>query len=440
MGNTSKHKINRTITSKLPSHPKRSCGLHEGLALYECNIINEVLYRHDKALIEFEHIIDEAKKELKKNGINFVSESSFHNPPSIKDALECASFFLDFKVTSVSDIRNIFGDTTIEQIDNKLGITTFKDNLNPRSSDSVLLFNIALIYCTNSIKSTNKDTSIPFFILKEKYQSLTDIQYNNDRSAFLFDVYDELFNFGISNSPFSSNFVSLYRAYEYFIIPSNSLVQRIIDARKEYSRNNKKYNDDYVRNLKEHEKKIKEAQRNLLFYISNNIIYWLNIQDDELLNYEYQREKQGTLELLTDIMNEFSANRPPRSLSREYFVTALLHMNSNESINYFIHAVNSLFTIKDVYMLKEFYKIIFHVLGKHHLPTEDVNIEDIFNHIYTNSISEKSILSFADFIYGISEISDEEYLIIDTLLYSTTNNPEEYQKIHDMLLAFNPTT
>lgn len=438
MGNTSKHKIDRTITSKLPSHPNRSCGLREGLALYECNIINEVLYRYDNELLEFEHIVEEAKMELKKNGIAFNSEPSFHNPPSTRDALECASFLLDFKVTSDSDIKNIFGDNIIDQIANNLGITTFKDNLNARSSDSVLLFNIALIYCTNSIQSATKHKSIPFFILEERYQSLANIQCDNDRSAFLFNVYNELFNLGISWSPFSSNFVSLYRAYEHFIIPSNSLIQRIIDVRKEYSRNSKKYNDEYVQNLKAHVEKIKKAQKNLLFYISDNLIHWLHTQDEEQLNYEYECEKHNTLELLTNIMNEFKTNRPPLSLSGNYFITALLNMNSNEAIHHFINIVTSLFSIEDDYMIVEFCNIIFHILGKHRLHEIHVDNNTIFNHIYNNSLNEESIKSLAIFIGNISEISDDEYLIIDTLLYSAIHNQDKFQKIYSMILAYNP--
>lgn len=439
MGNTSKHKIDRAITSKLPSRLSRIYNLREGLALSECNIINEVLSRYDNEILEFEHIVEEAKKELKKNGITFVLEPSFHNPPSTGDALKCASFFLDFKVTSDSDIKNVFGDDIIDQIANNLGITTFKDNLNARSSDSILLFNIALIYCTNSIQAATKDKSIPFFILEERYQPLSDIQCDNDLSAFLFNVYNELFNCGISSSPFSSNFVSLYRAYEYFIIPSNSLIQRIIDARKEYSRNSQKYNDEYVRNLKEHVEKIKKAQKNLLLYISDNLIHWLNTQDEEQLNYEYECEKHDTLELLTSIMNEFKASRPPHSLSGEYFATALLNMHSTETITHFINVTTSLFTINDVYMVKEFYKIIFHILGKHRLQVMHVDNNTILNHIQSNPINEESLISLADHIYGISEISDEEYMILDTLLYSITNNQEEFKKVCDMILVYNPT-
>lgn len=439
MGNTSKHKIDRSITSKLPSHLSKICNLREDLALSERNIINEVLYRYDKEILEFEQIVEEAKKELKKNGIAFVSEPSFHNPPSTKDALKCASFFLDFKVTSVSDIRNVFGDDIIDQIANNLGITTYKDNLNARSSDSVLLFNIALIYCTNSIQSAIQSKSIPFFILEDRYLSLTDIQCENDRSAYLFNVYNELSNISISNSPFSSNFVSLYRAYEYFIIPSNNLIQRIIDARKEYSRNNKKYHDEYVQNLKEHEKKIIKAQKNLLFYISDNIIDWINMQDEELSNYEYERDKQETLELITNIMDEFKTNRPPHSLSADFFATALLNLNSDEVINHFINDTKSLLTIKDVFIQKEFYKIVFHILGKHRLHVVPIDNNTIFNHISKNPITENFIILLADFIYGISEISSEEYLIIDTLLYSIINNSENYHKICDMVHIYNPS-
>lgn len=439
MGNTNKHKIDRAITSKLPSSPSKICNLCEGLALSECNIINEVLYRYDKEILEFEYIIEEAKKELRKNKSNFVSKPSFQNPPSTIDALNCASFFLDFKVTSISDIKNVFGDDTIDQIANNLRITTFKDNLNPRSSDSVLLFNIALIYCTNSIQSATKNKSIPFFILEERYQSLTNIQCKNDRSAFLFNVYNELLNYGISSSPFSSNFVSLYRAYEYFIVPSNNLIQQIINTRKEYSRKYKKYNDKYVQNLKEHVKKIINAQKNLLFYISDNIIDWLNIQDEELSNYEYERDKQETLELITNIMDEFKTNRPPHSLSADFFATALLNLNSDEVINHFINDTKSLLTIKDVFIQKEFYKIVFHILGKHRLHVVPIDNNTIFNHISKNPITENFIILLADFIYGISEISSEEYLIIDTLLYSIINNSENYHKICDMVHIYNPS-
>jgi hypothetical protein len=352
----------------------------------------------------------------------------------------CASFFLDFKVTSASQIKEVFGEDIIDLIDDhKFCITTFKDNLKDSCSDSVLLFDIALIYCANNLRATDNDKSIPFFILKDKYKSLADIQCNNnERSAYLLNVYNKLNEIGLSSFPFSSTFVSLYRAYEHYIIPSDKLIKRIIKARKEYSRAAGKYHDKYVCTLKEHEKKIKEAQGKLGFYISNNIISWLNIQDEELLDHEYQCWERDTLELLTAIMDEFKAGRPPRSLSGEYFATALLNMKSNNDIIYFINVVTSLFSIRDVYILNEFYKIIFHILGNHPLQVTHIDSNDIFNHIYNNSITEESIYSLADFIYGISKISDEEYLIMDTLLYSAINYPKEYQKIGGMILAYNP--
>ena len=158
-----------------------------------------------------------------------------------------------------------------------------------------------------------------------------------------------------------------------------------------------------------------------------------------MLNNEYQDAKLETLEFLANIIDDkFTANHPPRSLSGEYFKTALLHMKSDKSINHFINAIYSLITIKDVYMQNELYKIIFHILGKHHLQTIPINDDTIFNHICINSISDKSISSLADIIYTISKISDDEYLVIDTLLYSIMNNPEGFQKIHDMILAYNP--
>ena len=89
-------------------------------------------------------------------------------------------------------------------------------------------------------------------------------------------------------------------------------------------------------------------------------------------------------------------------------------------------------------MINEFSKIIIHILGKHHLQTMPVDNNAIINHIYSNPLSENSISALADFIYGISEISDNEYLIIDTLLYSAVNNQEGFQKIYNMIFAYNP--
>jgi hypothetical protein len=137
--------------------------------------------------------------------------------------------------------------------------------------------------------------------------------------------------------------------------------------------------------------------------------------------------------------NEFKTNRPPHSLSAEFFATALLNLNSDEVINHFINDTKSLLTIKDVFIQKEFYKIVFHILGKHRLHVVPIDNNTIFNHISKNPITENFIILLADFIYGISEISNEEYLIIDTLLYSIINNSENYRKICDMVHIYNPS-
>lgn len=433
MARNSEHTINRKLTAQLPKSIDQVNCLSQALALSEISIIDKYLPEDCKEVIEFNNSMNEAKELLHRFEIIFRPEISFHNPPDTKDAIVCASYFLKFNVTSERDIRRIFGDTITNKIVNNEGILTYKDNLNPKSSDKKLLFNFALIYCVNAIQSNDKEKSIPFDIFNENVFS---IQLDEDYSAFLFNALESIKGSSIDHSPFSSSFNSLYRAYERYVIPSNELISLLVKTRKRYSRESGKYSDNTVFELNSMKTAIISAQWQLMNYIKNNIVSWLEDDEQRCIKQEIDEAHQETISLLNDTIDEFAKRKSKGTLSSEYFRYALTHMNSTDDICMYISTIKSLFTLQDDFMFEEFKKIIFHLLGRNKLSISPVNTDSIFDHLDRNPISDASILDLADFLYGISDITDEEYLLLDSILYSLSNSHNKFVIVYNLLQAY----
>lgn len=433
MARISEHMIDRTLTSYLPESIGQINNLDQALTLSEILLIDNYLPENCKEIMEFNKSMSDAKKVLLRFNTTFIPDISFHNPPYFKDAIKCASYFLNFHVTSKKDIRRIFGDKIIEEIAKNLGILTFKDNLNPKSSDKILLFNLALIYCVNTIQSNNKEISIPFNIFDEKFFS---IQFDKDYSAYLFNAIKSINSFSITHSPFSSTFNILYRAYETYVISSNVIIELLVKTRKNYSQKNKKYCGETIEELERQKKAIKTAQWKLMSYIKNNIVEWLEQDEQRHIEQEIEESNQETINLLTEIYCDFKRRKFKNTLSFDYLLCVLTHMNSDNDIDLYVSTIKYLVTMTDDFMFKEFKKIIFHLLKKNKFSMPTANINSIIKHLNKTSISDDCIYTLADCLYSISDISNEEYLLFDSILYSVNNNHEMFIVVHNLLMAY----
>lgn len=449
------HKLDRTLTTKLTSSMNCIHTSGEALAIKESTLLNcEFLYE-SKQFKKYDQVIKSAKKIL-DNNTPFNCCPVYKNPPNIVDAIKCISYILDFKVTSKKNIAQYFGSKSIKEIAKKTGIISFKDNLQLDTkknnvtifSDKVTLFNIALLYSVNIINASNekKEHTIPFFILNEIYDPIIAIPFNNeDRLSFLFEIYNELHRINNQHFLFSSSLVTLYRAYEKYIVPSDllikelkELIKELIRIQKEYERNHHTYNDNNIKILRKHIEEIKDAQKELLFFIKDNITLWLEIEDNEISTIDYEQDKLVTLELLSDIKDAFSVDRPPQSLDADYFFSLLFHINSDIALNNITNIITSLLTIKDTYILEEFYDISFHILGKHSQQKVNVNDETLFTHLFNHSIKNDSIIMLANILCQLYDITDTDILLLETFTYSANAKSNEFYRLYNMILAYNP--
>lgn len=435
MARTSEHKINRNLTAQLPKSVSQINSLRQLLALSESSMIDEYLQDNCKELVEYNTSMNEAKELLRSYGVDFISNIPFRDPPDTKNAIECASYFLKFNVTSEKDIRRIFGDNVLKELSEKEGILTYKDNLNPRSSDKKLLLNIALIYCVNVIQSVDNDNSIPFNIFIDIFFPTLPKENN---SAFLFNTLESLKNSDIEHSPFSFPFNCLYRAYERYVIPSDELIKLLVKTRKSYSRDTHKYNDKIIQEFNARKEAIETTRWQLMKLIRDNIIYWMEQSEQDIIKQELEEDHQETTTLLNDIIVEFNKRESARTLSSEYFLFALTNMQSSDDINRYIYTVKTLFTLHDEFIFDEFKKIFFHILGEYNCPITPIDIDSVLDHLDRTPISADSIWALADFMYGITEITDEEYLLLDSILDSLSNNREQFAVVHNLLQAYSP--
>lgn len=444
MARPSKHLIDRNISSRFPTSIQYISTLSEASAIKACIILSDSTILESDQLRIYNNDLESAKNDLQKfqklnNNKNFtISNYTFKNQPSLIDMIICISYFLNFNVRSEHNIKKFFGDENLYKIKEYTNITTFKDNLRDNCGDDVLLFNLALLYCVNkiNIETGNSIYTIPFFTLTEICNDITTIQYENDRVLFLYRIYKKLKSTTMNHYYLSIEMLSLYRAYEKYVPPANSLIKELIKTRKEHERKENKYNDDMCKSLKKHVNKIKQSETNLLFYIKDNITNSLDIEDTELSNLAYEQDKLVTLELLYEIKNAFSDNRAPGSLSADYFFSLLMNINSKETAENIIDIIKSLTTIEDDYILTRFYDISFHILGKNTLKKFNINNEILFEHLYNASLSDDTIYMLADILYKLFDMTDIDYSILETIIYSANLKSNAFYKIYNMILGY----
>lgn len=251
MSRPKEHNLNRNLTAKLPSRGE-VCGAHNALAIKELALLNNPMLFESKEFKNFSSHYNSAKQVLENNHLSFEYSHISQNPPDISNAINCISYILNFKVTSKKDIIKHFGNDSLNLIENKTDITTFKDNLKTNKktgkspfSDKVVLLNIALLYCVNQINSSSphkKNNAISYFILSDTYHPISAIPVDNNYVSYLFAVYDQLQNTENKGFLFSSSLVTLYRAYEKYVVPSNMLINKLNSLQKKHEQDYHKLN------------------------------------------------------------------------------------------------------------------------------------------------------------------------------------------------------
>jgi len=237
---------------------------------------------------------------------------------SIIEFIRFLETYMQFNCTSEKRIREIFQDEFIEHAKNKYKIKHFENNRNKNRSDTVILFNFAMLLTldknVSKIKSILEEKEIktvqkvPLQILSpDASEHIYNGYSDNDTLLNQFDlIFNNLLNYSLSHSPFSQDLIEA------------TLFFSSISARKEQAKENLKTCQnilEIIDNLfldDEKHQLFRSYNENLyLFFIKNLLGVFINTDKSSCLapndlHKHFRDYKKQAGDLLSSLRNSYN--------------------------------------------------------------------------------------------------------------------------------------
>lgn len=355
---------------------------------------------------------------------------------SIIDIETILSKILHFNITSKKEIQNKGFD--INNIDKQYYISTFKDNLNNKCSDKIIIFNLALLWVANSVSENNVPVLCRDYEdeLSKKINSCPDL---NKKLDMCFSTLNQIVSKRYSLHIFCDDCLLTCIAYQKcnvdYLIASLNKIHRFIEKEK----SNLKDNNDKLKNYKtvysgvsekceQYSLKLKHLSSTLFNLYAREIPAFLYIWKQDDLNSETIEINNAILETACTIRETISQS----SQNYDYFFTRFIQLLNNiTSENNIKEACTIIdFLTSSGKRFATFAKKLFFseypCISAQFINVDDKDLELILNKAPLSLADAEDV---ADFLSSLS-LKEDDWNLLYSLLSAQINNRKWY-------LAFN---
>lgn len=358
---------------------------------------------------------------------------------SIIDIETILSKILHFNITSKKEIQNKGFD--INNIDKQYHISTYKDNLSNKCSDKIIIFNLALLWVTNSVSENN----VPILYVDYEYElskitnSCSDL---NEKLDNCLSTFNQILSNKYSLCIFCDVFLLTCIAYQKcdvdYLIASLNKIHRFIEREKSNRKDNEK-------ELKEYKIKYDKVSKTCEQYVAK-----LKCLSSQLFNL-YTRE----IPIILEKWNEADADNEIIAINNVIYETAYtikeIILQCNQDYNYFlsrftrlldnITSENNVFEVCEIIYFLTFTGKRFAPFAKDLFfceypcsstqPTNfyENNLESILN---KTPISLSDAENMADLLSSLS-LEEDDWRLLYSLLSAQINNPKWYLSFHSII-------
>lgn len=364
------------------------------------------------------------------------------NNLSIIDIETILSKILHFNITSKKEIQN--KGFNINNIDKQYYISTYKDNLNKKCSDKIIIFNLALLWVANLVSDNH--ISILCRDYEDELSKIADSCSDlNTKLDMCISTLNQILSNRYSLSIFCDDFLLTCIAYkkcnvDYFIASLNK-IHRFIEKEKSNLKNNK----DKLKNYKKEYSDVSQMCKQ----------YSLELKDlsFQLFNL-YAKELPNTLEAWyqEDINNAIMEQK--NAISETAFTIKEIILQSNQNYDYFftrfVYLLDNITfenNVKEVCTIIDFLassgkrfatfakKLFFREYSCTSAQLMNSNEIDLKITLNKTPLSLADAEDIADLLSSLS-LKEKDWTLLYSLLSAQINNPKWYLSFHNIINIF----